>query len=405
METRVRMLGLLIIAWAVGFPQTGYCQTWQAPEAPIPDPAPRPATPPALAPEPVPEYLGFAAEPDRSWYFMAEAMALTRDASRDRTFAARIDQVLPEVGEDEEGLILFRTDVLGTHDLDFDFRAGGRALVGRNLSEAFAVEVSYFGVNTYSESAFVRDSTEFDIYDEDDLLVATVPGSLFSPFSEFGEWPINGLDYNNLVSIEYKSSLDNLEWNLRRSVPMPEGRLTASALVGGRYMDIGERFRYVSQSYMSQTGTVGPARDTAVNDIATRTSNEMLGVQIGALVEFQVEPYCWFDFEIKGAVFDNRIRQTTDYVNVDTGVASAFSGTRSGNTTAFMGDLDLVFVYRVSPAFTFRLGYQAVWIDGLALASENMARNVDVLTLGPPMLVDDGKVVYHGPHLGGILAW
>jgi hypothetical protein len=52
-----------------------------------------------------------------------------------------------------------------------------------------------------------------------------------------------------------------------------------------------------------------------------------------------------------------------------------------------------------------RIGYQALLIDGLALASENFDRNVAILTAGPAELVHDGSVVYHGPFVGLTTTW
>jgi len=131
----------------------------------------------------------------------------------------------------------------------------------------------------------------------------------------------------------------------------------------------------------------------------------MLGIQIGGLFEFRVEPCWWIDLELKGVVFDNRAGQSTTYVRNVGGVEATFPGTRTDHRTTFALDLDLTLSCQVNSWLTARLGYQAIWIDGLAVASENFQPDLDTLTLGPPQLADDGKVVYHGLHIGLTGAW
>ena len=58
----------------------------------------------------------------------------------------------------------------------------------------------------------------------------------------------SGFDYNNFASIRFSSELNNGELNLRRRVLMRPGCYEASFLVGGRYLQIGEEFGYLTQS-------------------------------------------------------------------------------------------------------------------------------------------------------------
>ena len=307
------------------------------------------------------------------WYFQAEALALRRDASGDLPFAA-----LPIASGGA-------TVALGTQNLDFEYRAGGRALVARTLGDWHAMEVCYFGLSDWNEMASVVDATPNDQGER---------GTLLSPFSDFGNPPVAGLDYNGVVSIRYSSSLDNIEWNLRRRLEMPPGRMQTSVLIGGRYMRIRERIGYHSVSNV-------PALDTTY-DVTTRTDNQMVGVQVGALFEFQVEPRWWIDCEVKGTAFDNRADQDSDYVHSAQGTQFR---RRAAHASTFALDLRLDLIYQVSQRVSAYIGYQALWVDGLALASENLGTDLNVFIPGPAVLVDDGRVVYHGPHIGGTLTW
>jgi hypothetical protein len=333
-----------------------------------------------------------------AWYFSVEGIGLKRDASDDQTFQAFVDRTWTE-----DGGVWTATDtvtpVLGTQNLQFGFQGGGRALVGRTLGACSAVEVSYFQVTDWNEMASVRDATEFVAeVDGAGNPVTTFPASLFSPFSNFGNPPIEGLDYNNLAYITYSSSLDNIEWNLRRWILNCPNQLQASVLVGGRYMNIGESFSYYTESAV-------PAVPTT-NAVSTNTDNSMLGVQLGAMFEFYVDPGWWIDCEIKGAYFNNNASQTTVYENVGSPVyEGTHLGSREEDVSSWALDLRLNATFLITPRLAVCGGYQAIWFQGLALASENMSRDADVLLFGPAGLDHQSQIVYHGPHLGLTWTW
>jgi hypothetical protein len=183
---------------------------------------------------------------------------------------------------------------------------------------------------------------------------------------------------------------------------MPFGRLQTSVLVGGRYVDLQEALDYHTVSDVLDSPTT--------NDVTTRTANRMLGVQIGAEFEFQVEPRWWVDCEIKGVMFNNRAEQETVYVHagstLDPPYANAYTGTRTENRSSFALDLSLMLTYHVSQRLSARLGYQAMWLDGVALASENFDPDVVLINhAGVARLVSRGDVVYHGPRLGVTWVW
>jgi len=363
--------------------------------------------------------------PVSPWYFAADAVALKRDPDGDRPFAALGTREWEEDGGVWESTDT-RTIVLGTQNFDFDFAGGGRAVIGRRLGDWYAVEVSYMQVNSWREAAAVRDDSVF-VAEVDDTTgdpTAEYVGSLFSPFSDFGDPPVLGLDYNNLVSIDSFSEFYDFEFNLRRTITMPPDRLQVSLLVGGRYMNIGERFSYFSSSYyppnLPTPGVPPNPALTTTNDVRLTAGNTLLGAQIGAFFEFYVDPGWWIDFEIKGVIFDNRASQrsagsiTTAIETRDVdGFIDGYVVTNSPvnntrveeNHTAGALDLDLTLSWQVNSWLTGRIGYRALWIDGLALASENFQTDVGLLTLGPPQLNTDGKVVYHGPHIGLTGAW
>ncbi len=337
-----------------------------------PPPAP-PGCPPAC--EPLPEF------PPPRWYGRVKFMALRRDADREVAFAAWDDDLT-----DEDPAQV----ALSTRNLDFPYQGGGEALIGYLIVPTYYLEFSYFGVNSWDELAAVRDDTP-------NAIGGT--GSLFSPFGDFGQDPLIEFDYNHFASLGYESRLNNFELNLRHDLPMPPIRLNTSFLFGGVSMLIDEDLRYVTEANV-------PNPLGGRNQIDTSTDNRLLGLQVGGLFQFHIEPRWWIDFRAEGAICQNKISLDSVYTNVDeVGNTATYITAREASQTAFVGDLALSLICDYSQYFTARIGYRALWMTGLALAAENFPSDPGLLKLGPPKVVDDGEVVYHGPHVGITVRW
>jgi hypothetical protein len=309
----------------------------------------------------------FLLPPRTPWYGYIDALALRRDATHNQDFQT----------EGVGGPV-----VLSTEQMDFDFRAGAKAMIGHTLNDCVSVEALYFAVDSWSVSESANDPA----------------GNLYSPFSNFGFNPIPGaaVDNNNLATIHSFSSLQNFELNIRRQLPMPAERLTASILFGLRYIDLPEQFDYSTQINAPFT----------TNIVDVHTGNQMVGAQVGAMFEFYLENRWWANFEIKGAFFDDMATQSTSYTQVaPSGAAttSPFSAHQSG--TSYLVDLDLTFLYRWTPHLATRIGYQAMWLEQVAAASANFSTNLDVLVHGPAEVNQSSNIIYHGPHAGIMLTW
>lgn len=322
----------------------------------------------AYPPAPVP--------PRPSWYFQTEALVLRRDVH----------------GCTDVATLGNPTDtVFSTDHLDEPFKAGARFLIGHTFGETpFQMEFSYMALSPVDSSADIRNASTNALNGQ---------GNLFSPFTDFGDPAVVSVDYNRRVSIREYSLLDGGELNLVRQLSMPPGLLTTAVLVGARCVRIREQFDYFSQ----QAADPAPLGHTSW--LTTNTENELWGPQIGAIARFYVDGW-WIDLSVKGAVFNNAASQQTLYVNADReGVVRRYDLDRSSDVTAYLGDLDLSFAYHWTPALTTRIGYQVMWVDGLALASENFHPSHEILTLGPGQIVDTGRAIYHGIHAGVELSW
>ncbi len=310
------------------------------------------------------------------WIVMAELLALRRDQDGNRVFAT---------------LGAGGPSVLESGDLHDEFDAGVRVMVGRALGDWYRLEALYSGSYSWGHTAAVRNV-------DANALAGT--GNLFSPFSDFGNaGAINGLDYNELASIGYTSDLDNFEFNLRRRIKVWPGPWAVSFLLGARVMRIEEQFAYFTTANV-------PAAQGAINDVQVGTGNTLVGMQLGLQLQYMVVPRGWIDFEIKGVIFANDADQNTFYRNVDeNGVTTITRGAAGEQATSYMGDLALMFIYQFTPTFTFRMGYNAMFLEGVAIASENFQSNVNLLRLGPAEIIHNGRVVYHGPTLGLTWSW
>lgn len=321
---------------------------------------------------PPPPLLHFS--PRQTWYIVADAVGFKRDSGADRTFAALGTAANP---------------VLGTDDLRFEFEGGLRTLIGRRFNDDWALEGSYFGLLTWDDERAIRDATPN---------AQGGVGNLMSPFSNFGAPAVPGLDFNNFASIRYASTLDNFELNFRQRVETRPSIMEVSMLYGFRYVDVREHFEYATQS-------TAPAPLGAAQAVDVQTGNDMYGFQLGTALEFRAHRQFWINLEMKGAVLHNHAVQNTSYSATTVGQTANFAGGVSRDRTSFLGDLALTFQYQFRPTLVGRIGYQAIWVDGVALAQDNFQSSAPILTLGPPQIDHAGNVVYHGPFAGLMYTW
>lgn len=310
------------------------------------------------------------------WYGRAEMLALWRDDPNSIPFATLGPQ---------------GPTALSTSNLRSEFDAGMRATVGMYLGDWYRIEGSFFGSYNWDDHAAVRNT---------DPNADGGVGNLYSPFTNFGDPAgVQGLDFNELVTLRFQSKLHNGEVNLRRRVLMRPGAYETSFLVGARYLEISELFGYHTQSQLP-----GPLPRT--NDVLVDTNNRMIGAQVGLLGQFLIQQRCWVDFEMKGGVYQNRatLSRTFTVSEIGGAVAETF-GSDAIDRTTFVGDISLQFNYQFAPAWTFYAGYNAMWVTGVAVAAENFTNSTSLLAVGPTLINHGSSVVYHGPNFGLVFAW
>ena len=278
------------------------------------------------------------------------------------------------------------TTFLSTSDLGFKFDPGLRATVGVDLCGGRALEFTYFDLfqGTASGLATRPDANAF----------LTFPNNLFGNV-------FVGMD---LDRVSYSSRVQSFELNLPCHIGCCEccdtcgcGALHCRSfewLAGFRYIDLNEELNILAQK------TVSGAVEEGTYDI--RTSNRLFGAQLGARLR---RSSCQFGWEATGkaGVFANDAQERQSVVDFPTfPIRPTVSS--SGNRTAFVGEFNLSAFCRLTDIWSLRGGYNVMWIEGLALAPDQLDFNFATSPSGN-VLHNNGGMFLHGVNVGLEARW
>ena len=136
------------------------------------------------------------------------------------------------------------------------------------------------------------------------------------------------------------------------------------------------------------------------------TDNELWGFQVGG------EALLWdgggvrLQSTVKGGVFYNDLELNTGGGDITlTGPPITIVETSAKFSTenvAFFGEVNLELAYRIGPQFSIRVGYTAMWLDGVALAPD---QHDDFFLQAGNGTFDFGTVMYHGSYIAAELTW
>ena len=131
-------------------------------------------------------------------------------------------------------------------------------------------------------------------------------------------------------------------------------------------------------------------------DYDIQASNHLWGGQVGARLRRTVNRFGW-ELTGKAGVYSNDAGQTqsaTDFPNF----ALRPSTSAFGVTTAFVGEIDLSGIYRLSDAWSVKAGYDVIFVDNLVLAPDQLDFNFAASPSGNH-LHSDGGLLLHGVNL------
>jgi len=307
------------------------------------------------------------------WYDLSiDYMLLRRDGS---------GRPVPYTSQGIAGPIVLSNQSFNFNDAS-SFRFSGLFQVGPGSS----LEFVYYGLFFFDSTATVTDPT----------------GNLFSAFSNFGTLPFNGFvetDQSDVQSARYTSKFDNFEVNYRQRWVAPSARYQGSWLVGARYFKLDEQLTLFTHS----------ASGAGEAFYKSNVFNSLVGMQVGGDIWFCVVPGVRIGGEAKAGVYGNNAGQNTSIGATSLGTPFLENGHTSD--VAFVGDVTLMMTYRINYQWTAKIGYQFLYVDGVALASENFNPTPPLVFFPPPgvnrtvNMNDNGNVFYHGLQAGLEFMW
>jgi hypothetical protein len=266
--------------------------------------------------------------------------------------------------------------VLNAADMRLGFAGGPKLGLIRHGDSGCDFEMSYFQIDGWSDYRSVGPTP-------DDWLVMRASGN----FLQTQDWK-----YIEMMAWDYASRLYNGEFNLRWNV---RDRLTL--LAGFRWVNLSE----VLQGTLPELpGTLPERRDPFWD---TNVINNLFGFQVGADGKLLERGRFSIYGLAKAGIFLNNAVETTT-VSID---RFLFSDSASAIQVAGLAELGLQCKYQVTQRLQLKLGYEALCLQGVALAPGQISdtycyyggnrQNTYVQALG----VNCGSgVFYHGATAG-----
>lgn len=280
------------------------------------------------------------------WSFSADAVALQRSSTRSQVLFRELDST---------------TALLNAHEWDTPAAMGFQVGAIRHGPCGWDLELGYFQIDGWNANYSIP---------QDSLMVTSADGSGFRVIDS---------------EARYTSAIHLAEINLRHQC------------FDGFTLLAGFRAGELNEVY-NATGT-GALTPTAIS-FDTKTFNHLYGFQVGTDYEFynmggplRISALC------KSGIYGNSASQRSRQIETD---VSDQTLEMARNQTTFMGEVGLVTSYDVTRHLTLRASCQAMWIEGIALAPEQIGAN----TFGqqPGVGLDThGGVFYYGGGLGAEL--
>ena len=251
--------------------------------------------------------------------------------------------------------------ISNTADFAFDWTGGPDVSIVRRTASGNAWELRYFGILDAEANRDYGDPGNFSI----------------NPFS---------FNTSNSLTANYASTLNSAELNWLHPVSQ---RITW--LAGFRWIELNDHLTY----------TVGYPGPTVI-DLNYNMHNHLYGAQTGADVALwnRGGPLT-VNGIVKAGIYGNSADSDIYSFNQDGDVIT--DGDAGSSHAAFVGDLSFVATYQVTRHFALRGGYQLLWLDGVALAS-NTALLGDQQTSND-VIDTDGSLFYNGALVGGEFTW
>jgi hypothetical protein len=254
--------------------------------------------------------------------------------------------------------VVARADVF-----DFDQWEGGPDVyIARWLQNGTGIEARYFGSNQWDDDRTFGLPAQWQVETADAPIQVNGVGS---------------------ISACYISRLNSTEINWRGGLNQ-----NLALLAGFRWVEIHEN--------------LGVSADVGGVNVATanwNTDNHLYGGQVGAILQLlkmgrRFSADTWF----KGGIYGNDADNQFNFTSIGPNLA----GHTSRGQTAFVGDIQFSGSYWFTDHVALRSGYQLLWADGVALASDQVNASSSLTGHG---IRTNGDVFYHGALIGLDFTW
>ncbi|MGA2069548.1 MAG: hypothetical protein ABSG86_31645 [Thermoguttaceae bacterium] len=311
---------------------------------------------------------GFGQPCSPRWSASAEFITLQRLGTVNQTLVSTYPPHSPIV-------VGTGTERLNSEDLGQGFAAGPEVGLTYHGDGGCDLELSYFQIDGWGSAKSVEpNGTGGGGGPPPNWLVFTAPGDF-----------VQTTDYaDQAMAWRYATKLNNAELNVRWEL-CPR----VTVLAGFRWVNLWEDLQ----------GTLPPERAMPFWD--TRTRNNLYGLQLGE--DWKMLDWGRFSLDglVKAGVFDNNAAETTG-VSI---YRSMYWESAATNQLAFLGEIGLQAKYQLIPRLLLKAGYEAIWLQGVALAPGQIPKtfcNGDLHdTYVKALGIDSGSgVFYHGATAG-----
>ncbi|MEN6459481.1 MAG: hypothetical protein ABFC63_11190 [Thermoguttaceae bacterium] len=278
------------------------------------------------------------------WTFSAEGIALQRSTTRSQSLFQSSGTTV--------------SDVLNSKTMDFPVEYGPQLSVMRQIGcSDFSVEVAYFQVDGFAANSSVPGDSLMVVDQTSTRLAVTDASAAYTSALYVGDI--------------------NLRWQWRERI----------ALISGF------RMGQLNEHYRANGTATGGGDAYALN---TDAFNHLYGFQLGAdatVLDFggplKLKGIC------RAGAFANYASQRDSLTESE--MQTEVNASRN-NHMAFLGEAGAVLTYAITKNLSFRASYEAMWLEGVALAPEQISSSN--LLLGTASVNANGSVFYHGGGLG-----
>ena len=324
------------------------------------------------------------------WTVSAETMILDRVGTAGRTLVERI----PGDYAFGEAPLIPGAPALNSTNLNQGFSPGFRLDATYRVDSNYGLEVSFFRVGGWDSSRSIGPDNP------PDWLVMRAPGI----FTQTQDFPYQSMIWN--YSTDLYGAQFNVRYNLSKRVTLlagfrrlqlnenPQGALGPPDRSEPTWKDH-PSYNLFDVEKIENQGT--PATGGFPPFWGTSTTNNLHGLQVGAEAHLFVRGRS-IEGMIKAGGYLNRASESTA-VSLQKIV---YPSGASANHAAFVGEAGLQCKYLITTGLSLKLAYEALWIDGVALApgqiqETQVGAHASVTSLGVNC---NSGVLFHGVTAG-----